>query len=248
VVPDPIFADPRLAEIYDVFDGERSDLEVDAAIVEELGATTVLDVGCGTGSFACLLAGRGVEVIGLDPAAASLQVARSKPGADRVRWILGDASVAPPMSVDLAVMTGNVAQVFITDSEWRLTLSALRNATAESGWLVFESRDPDARAWEKWTPEHTRCALDVGGGDIVTQWTDLLTVNEPLVSFRHHYRFARDGSELISDSTLRFRHRDEITEDLVRAGFDVVEIRDAPDRPGCELVFLARCRLSEKPD
>jgi hypothetical protein len=37
-VPDPIFADPRLAEIYDVFDGERSDLEVYAAIVEELGA------------------------------------------------------------------------------------------------------------------------------------------------------------------------------------------------------------------
>jgi len=35
--------------------------------------------------FALLLAERGVEVVGVDPAGASLDVARGKPGADRVR-------------------------------------------------------------------------------------------------------------------------------------------------------------------
>src|SRR5438552_3032086 len=50
----------------------------------EFGARTVLDIGCGTGTFACLLAGRGLEVIAVDPAAASLEVARRKPGAGRV--------------------------------------------------------------------------------------------------------------------------------------------------------------------
>jgi 2-polyprenyl-3-methyl-5-hydroxy-6-metoxy-1,4-benzoquinol methylase len=34
------------------------------------GARSVLDVGCGTGSFACMLAQRGIEVVGVDPAAA----------------------------------------------------------------------------------------------------------------------------------------------------------------------------------
>ncbi|MEJ7707650.1 MAG: class I SAM-dependent methyltransferase [Nocardioidaceae bacterium] len=66
----------------------------------------VLDVGCGTGTFALLLADRGLEVIGVDPAAGSLDVARAKPGAERVRWIHGDATALPPMQVDLATMTG----------------------------------------------------------------------------------------------------------------------------------------------
>ncbi|MEY2416167.1 MAG: hypothetical protein QOH53_1501, partial [Ilumatobacteraceae bacterium] len=45
---------------------------------------------------------------------------------------------------------------------------------------------------------------------------------------------------LESISTLRFRSRSEIEDSLVEAGFELVEIRDAPDRPGRELVFLSR--------
>jgi 2-polyprenyl-3-methyl-5-hydroxy-6-metoxy-1,4-benzoquinol methylase len=78
-VPDPIFADPRLSRIYDPGDPDRSDLEAYDAIVDELGAGSVLDVGCGTGTFAVLLAARGIEVVGVDPAAASLDVARASP-------------------------------------------------------------------------------------------------------------------------------------------------------------------------
>ena len=58
LMPDAIFADPCLAAIYDDIDGDRSDLGHYEAIVEELGARRVLDVGCGTGTFACRLAAR----------------------------------------------------------------------------------------------------------------------------------------------------------------------------------------------
>ena len=51
-------------------------------MVDELAARSVLDVGCGTGTFACLLAQRGIDVIGVDPAGASLDIARRKPYAD----------------------------------------------------------------------------------------------------------------------------------------------------------------------
>ena len=91
---DAIFEDPRLAAMYDALDPDRSDLEVYAAIADELEAMRVLDVGCGTGTFALLLAERGLEVIGVDPAGESLAVARAKPGAERVRWIHGDATCA----------------------------------------------------------------------------------------------------------------------------------------------------------
>jgi SAM-dependent methyltransferase len=76
LVPDSIFADPRLASIHDDLEGERADLDHYEAIVDELDAATVLDIGCGTGVFANRLAARGLAVIGVDPAQASLDVAR----------------------------------------------------------------------------------------------------------------------------------------------------------------------------
>lgn len=73
----------------------------------------LLDVGCGTGHFGVLLAGRGLRVVGVDPAGASLDVARGKPDADRVRWVHGTASDVLALQVDGVFMTANVAQVFI---------------------------------------------------------------------------------------------------------------------------------------
>ena len=239
-VPDPIFDDPRLAVLYDRFDDDRSDLDVYAAIVDELNASTVLDVGCGTGTLACMLAQRAVEVTGLDPSAASLDVARNKPGADHVRWILAEAASAPPLGVDLAVMTGNVAQVFVSDLDWQRAINATRRAVRSGGWLVFETRDPARRAWERWTREDTSRTVEVPELGAVSTWTELVDVREPLVSFRHVFWFARNGSEITSDSTIRFRGRDEIAAALEDAGFHLHTVRDAPDRQGTELVVFAQ--------
>ena len=237
-MPDPIFDDRRLAELYDPLDPDRSDLTAYAAIADELGARSVLDVGCGTGTFACLLAERGLEVTGVDPAAASLDVARTKPGADRVTWLHGDATTLPPLQVDLATMTANVAQVFVTDEDWAATLSAVHAALRPGGHLVFETRDPAAEAWREWDREHTFTRADVAGG--VEAWCEVTDVSGDLVSFRWTVAFDSDGAVLTSDSTLRFRSRDEVEASLAAAGFTVVDVRDAPDRPGRELVFVAR--------
>ena len=59
--PDPAFADPRLAVLYDVFDNDRRDLDLCEAIVREVGATTVVDIGCVTGTLAVRLAQQGVR-------------------------------------------------------------------------------------------------------------------------------------------------------------------------------------------
>ena len=45
-------------------------------------------------------------------------------------------------------MTGNVAQVFVSDEDWHTTLAAVREHLAPGGWFVFETRRPEVRAWE----------------------------------------------------------------------------------------------------
>jgi SAM-dependent methyltransferase len=237
---DPIFEHPRLAAIYDALDPDRSDLDVYLAIVEELGARRVLDVGCGTGTFALLLADRGLEVTGVDPARVSLDVARAKASSERVRWICGDAKALPTMPVDLATMTGNVAQAIVDPSDWEETLRGIYAALRPGGHLVFETRDPARRAWQEWNRVASQKITEIEGVGAVESWVEVIGVRGPLVTFRWTGKFASDGQVLTSDSTLRFRERDEVEATLVAHGYAVEEVRGAPDRPGREFVFFAQ--------
>jgi SAM-dependent methyltransferase len=234
------YTDPRLAALYDPLDTDRSDLDAYVRVVEEFGARRVVDIGCGTGVFALLLARAGVEVVGVDPAAASLDVARRKPGAASVRWILGDASDLPPLGADLATMTANVAQEITGREEWRRTLRGARAALRPGGRLVFETRDPAARAWEGWNREASYRVTRVPGTGAVESWVEVTDVSLPLVAFRWTHVLAADGRVLTSESTLRFRGRSEVEADLLAEGYVPEEVRDAPDRPGREFVFVAR--------
>lgn len=243
-MPDAIFEHPRLAAIYDDLDPDRSDLETYRAIVREVGARSVLDVGCGTGTFALMLADAGLRVVGVDPAAGSLAVARGKRGSERVRWVHGGADAAIgrgiELAVDLATMTGNVAQAIAEPAEWDLTLRSVHEALRPGGRLVFESRVPAARGWEVWTKDLTHDVTEIPGVGAVETWTELTEVALPLVAFRSVNVFHADGAMIESTSTLRFRSREEIEADLDCHGFVVDEVREAPDRPGKEMVFLAR--------
>ena len=73
----------------------------------------------------------------------------------------------------------------------------------------------------------------------IQTWTDLTVVKQNLVSFQTTFVFERDGAVLTSDSTLRFRSRAELADSLAAASLIVEELRDAPDRPRREFVFVA---------
>lgn len=240
-MPDALYAEPALAAIYDLLDSpEREDLAPYLAMADEFDAHTVIDLGCGTGVLACRFAARGKQVIGIDPAAASLEVAKSKAFAERVRWIHGTATQLQGLHTDLMTMTGNVAQVFVADEQWTATLRACHDALRPGGRLVFETRDPAKEAWKGWNRAQTYKAIDAPGIGVVDTWVDLLSVRLPLITFRHTFVFQQSSKVLTSDSTLRFRTQSEIADTLARARLTVESVRDAPDRPGREFVFVAR--------
>ncbi|WP_235436501.1 class I SAM-dependent methyltransferase [Arthrobacter sp. RIT-PI-e] len=168
-MPDAIFDHPRVARVYDPLDPDRTDLETYMDLVDKFGATAVLDVGCGTGTFCSRLAAeRGIRVLGVDPAGASVDVARTKTDSDRVTWVVGTASDMAADAVhrqqyDLATMTANVAQVFLDDEAWLVNLRAVRACLRPGGHVAFESRAPSDRAWERWTKELTHQVVEVEG-------------------------------------------------------------------------------------
>ncbi|PZF79491.1 class I SAM-dependent methyltransferase [Jiangella anatolica] len=240
-MPDAIFAHPRLAPLYDVFGGDdRPDLDAYVALAAELEADRILDVGCGTGSLAVRLAAAGHTVVGADPAEASLAVARSKDPDGLVTWVHAGADAVPAVDADLAVMTGNVAQVFLTDEEWTAALRGVHAALRPSGTLVFETRRPERRVWEEWVADWPGgvTVRDVPGIGPVERSGEVTEVAPPYISFYGAYRFP-DGEIVRSESTLRFRDHDEIVASLTATGYRVTDVRDAPDRPGLEFVFLA---------
>lgn len=236
---DAKFSHPRLAVIYDDFEESRDDLPPYLALADELAAHRVIDIGCGTGNLAVRLADTGRTVLGVDPAEASIEVARAKDPEARVTWIHGDATALPPYEADLAVMTGNVAQVFLIDDDWTRTLTAIHRALKPHGHFVFETRRPEFRGWEEWKDQHPQ-TINVPGVGQVTQSSALTDVTPPMISFRSTYTFLADGTTLTSESTLRFRDRDEIEESLTATGYRVLDVRQAPDRPDREYVFITQ--------
>src|SRR6516225_6267366 len=104
------FDDDRLAALYDVlFPPEgRDDFHFYLQLIRS--ATSVLDVGCGTGALLrrAREAGHTGRLCGLDPAVGMLNQARAR---SDIEWVLGDlSSVAWEREFDLIVMTGHAFQ------------------------------------------------------------------------------------------------------------------------------------------
>lgn len=236
-VPDAIFDHPRVARVYDPLDPDRSDLDSYVNLVDEFGATSVLDVGCGTGTLACRLARRQIRVLGVDPAAASVAVARTKPGAELVQWVVGTmvdvaANPAHRNNHDLATMTANVAQVFLEDAHWRSTLEAIHACLRPGGHVAFEARRPADRAWKRWTKELTRQVVDTPGEGPVESWVQVTAIEGEMVSFDSPTIFLADGERIESTSTLRFRTEEALRHSLLQTGFTDIRVRDLPYAPG----------------
>ncbi|MFE4055319.1 class I SAM-dependent methyltransferase [Streptomyces sp. NPDC059096] len=220
---DRLFSDRDLAALYDTLCAGRADFSFYLPLV--MSARSVLDVGCGTGDLLrrARAAGHRGRLCGLDPAEAMLEQARrgSDPAAE---WILGDLSTTRwDRAFDLVVMTGHAFQVLLEDDEVRSACAAVRSALTDEGRFVFETRNPAARAWRTWTPDHAVEVVDTAGHVVrVAHEADPYDGGDR-VGFTTRYTSPGWDVPRSSRSTLRFLGADEVTSFLAEAGLTVVE-------------------------
>lgn len=213
------YTDPRLVALYDAANPRGADTAFYLDLAAALNARRIVDLGCGTGLLTRALAEvEGRAVLGADPSPAMLAHARAQPGAERVHWIEGTSRALGAPGADLALMTGNVAQVFLDDADWAATLRDLHAALRPGGHLAFETRNPAAREWEGWTREETQTVTDTPHGPL-EEWVDGVRQDGSFVHFEAHNVFLSTGEVVVIPSTLRFRDTGELHASLAAAGF-----------------------------
>lgn len=244
-MPHAQYNDPRLVPLYDLQNRWAADNDFFLALANEQPASRIADVGCGTGRLTVALAAAGHQVTGLEPAGASLQVARQKAGAEKVRWLHGTAEQLPSQSFDLVLMTAHVAQVFLEDDDWQQLLREVRRALVPGGRLAFDSRDPVAKAWQHWDSGAERDHWTLPGGTEAYTWTTVDSVSAGCVTYSSYTHFPETDETLSDTDTLRFRTEQDLRGSLKHAGFEVEHLYGGWQKQGVgqgngELIVVAR--------
>ncbi|OOC54009.1 MULTISPECIES: class I SAM-dependent methyltransferase [Nocardiopsis] len=234
---------PAVAALYDTLNpwGACDDFYLDLV----MGASRVLDVGCGTGHLLHRAREHGHTgtLVGVDPAQAMLEVARARTD---ITWTHGDLSThAWEGEFDLVTMTGHAFQELRTDTEATAALTAMRRALAPGALAAFETRNPAARAWQRWTTDHPQHATTPQGVPITDVNDATPPTPEGSVSFTSTTTSPAWDTPLLTHSTLRFMDAHHLDRLLRRAGLGAVERFGGwdrspltPDSP--EIITLAR--------
>lgn len=212
-----VYTDPIQAAVYDSYNPSGpEDLFLRALAGSK--PIRVLDLGCGTGRLAVAFTADGHQVVGADPAAAMLDVARHQPGAEAVTWVAGDAdSIHLCWQADLIVMAGHVFQVFLDDAAGTAALVGAARHLAPGGRLVFTTRNPARREWETWESAASPEVLDVAGLGRVRVWDVVTAVRGDLVTFATRIALP-DGRVRSAANTVRFPSRAQVSAQVAAAG------------------------------
>ncbi|WP_454848656.1 class I SAM-dependent methyltransferase [Rhizobium binxianense] len=219
VTEDPLYRDPALARFYDAANGWAADFDYCMALAGN--ARSVLDLGCGTGELTATLAD-GRIVTGVDPAGAMLDIARQRPGGEKVEWVQADArSVRLGKRFDLVVLTGHVFQVFLTEEDQRAVLATIAAHLAPGGRFILDSRNPAYQGPKDVRQGRSR-QLDHAEFGAVEAWdTSFYDEKSGVLSYSNGYRVLATGQSFEASAKIRYTSRDMLARMIGEAGLAV---------------------------
>ena len=208
------YQDARIAEVYDLANPWGQDADFYFSLAGPRPCR-VLDLGCGTGTLCCALAERGHRVTGIDPPAAMLAVARSKPHAELVEWVESSSqSYKTQRRFDLIVMTGHAFQILLTDEDALAVLKTMRGHLQEGGRVAFETRNPRLDWAGEWAGRPP--VIRIFHGRQLLETLEITGEDGEFISFETFYRFPQ--MTLTTSSTLRFPSREHVGALIARSG------------------------------
>ncbi|WP_299210530.1 class I SAM-dependent methyltransferase [uncultured Tateyamaria sp.] len=218
---DEHYKEQTLVELYDTVNASRNDFDFYRARLPD-PPSRILDVGCGTGTFAIELSVAGYAVTGIDPAGAMIAAGRAKPGAEDVRWVVGEVSdLDQDMRFDAAIMTGHAFQCLLRDDQIMGLFQNMAQRLAPGASFWFETRNPAAKPWLRWTPEHAGPPKTLADGRILQVTHDVQSVEGEFVTFSESYAFQNGHEALSTQSCLRFPSLSAIKGLAARTGLPV---------------------------
>lgn len=213
-----LYHEADFARLYDLDCEWGDDFHLFARLADGFGR--VLDLGCGTGIVTTHLAGIGHQMTGVDPAGAMLEIARGRPGGNAVRWVQANAQgLDLGEGFDLVLMTGHAFQTLLTRADRMEVMRTMARHLVPGGRFYFDSRNPVARGWERWTPALTYRVLEHPTDGPIERWNEA-RMAAGLVTYDTEYRFA-DGRALSAQSQIAFAAQVEIAEVIAEAGLVV---------------------------
>jgi SAM-dependent methyltransferase len=240
------------AAAYDALYRDK-DYDAECDLVERLArehgdgpVRRVLDLGCGTGGHALVLAARGYEVVGVDRSEEMLAQARGK-AAGSVAFHQADIrTVELGERFDLAVMLFAVLGYLGSDDDVRAALDAARRHLRPGGLLVFDVWYEPAVIAQR--PSERMKEVGLNDGMILRRSSGELDEQRRICTVRFHLVEERGGvrRETEEEHEVRYFSEADLARLLADSAFQLArlgafpEVEREPDATTWNVVAAAR--------
>ena len=226
----------QLATVYDQMMSDY-DYEYSLSLIASYAVGRGLDVGCGSGKFTIALAGKRMDMTGLDRSSDKLRVARdsSRQAGKRITYIEGDILDTPlgRDRYDLVTAMCDVFNYVVADEQLLEVFLSIYTSIKSGGTLIF---DVSSRAKLTDLVEQGQYVYDAE--DVTYIWTN--TISQDLVDMDITF-FVKEGESYTRFDeyhTQRIYDKQHLLDMLKSCGYVDVECIDRGDR----YYFIAKVR------
>jgi SAM-dependent methyltransferase len=189
----------------------------------------VLDLGCGTGGHAVVLASRGYEVVGVDRSPEMLERARAR--GSSARFELGEiGNVEVGEAFDAVLMMFAVLGYQVGNADVQAALATARRHLRPNGLLLCDFWYGPAVLVQR--PSERVKVIDVPAGQVIRVAAGELDALHDLCTVRYHVWRIEDGrvsTEAREQHPMRYFFAPELELLLSVAGFDLVRLGAFPN-------------------